>query len=391
MSVALRDLRVVLKDKINTNSLTTSQRLPEATVLISPLNKRTHSDRLSVITSVASRPTLQPIAESCVTSNPSLHNQTPETTNNEMQSSIKEIYNILEQHDARSKEFKSLLNENKQLRRDLAQAQELIQQLREALPKPFVLPAPEAGTEASRYAAVAAKAITTSQPSRQQKRLTRFSRHQKSTPTAREAVTRNFLPISETQGFSFIYLHLRGKEPMSAMSMRLCRLKLQSSRILDIHYPTNNIVARLVDNDYYQEAIQTLEMQQITCLPDFVPFSEQHLPDPRYHDKPIEERQSAAQAIFYQRLTNIALRVQHDNRKFAVAHDFRKNQWITEEQYVFIARSIRPPRDIDLRDPGTRSNSLGEMDTDDSDSLLCSALLTNLNGPADGDNSTHLA
>ncbi|KAG1449041.1 hypothetical protein G6F56_008769 [Rhizopus delemar] len=178
---------------------------------------------------------------------------------------------------------------------------------------------------------------------------------------------------------------------MPIMRMRLRRLKLQSSRILDIHHPTNNIVALLVHKGYYQEAIQTLEMQQITCLPDFVPFSEKHLRDPRYHDKPIKERQSAAKAIFHQRLTNIALRVQHDNHKFAVARDFRKNQWITEEQYVFIARSIRPSRDINLRDPTTHSNNLDEMDTDDSDNLLRFVLLTNLNGPADGDNTAQLA
>ncbi|CAO3697493.1 unnamed protein product [Rhizopus stolonifer] len=330
-----------------TNSLTTNQRLPEITVLTSPLTKRTHSDRLSTTPSianpttkkpktrpskitmgnlktlVASRPALQPIAESCATPNSSLHNQTPEITNNKMQSSIKVIHSILQQHDARFKEFESLLNENKQLRRDLAQAQELIQQLKEVLttaapsvsPAPFVPPGPEDGMEASRCVAVAAKAIPISQPSRQRQRLLKISRHQRSTPAAREAAARNFLPISEIQGFSFIYLHLRGKEPMSTMRMRIRRLKLQSSRILDIHYPTNNIVALLVHNDYYQEAIQILEIQQITCLPNFVSFSKQHLRDSRYNDKSIEERQSAAKAIFHQRLTNIALRVQHDNRK----------------------------------------------------------------------------
>ncbi|CAO3696863.1 unnamed protein product [Rhizopus stolonifer] len=191
-----------------------------------------------------------------------------------MQSSIKVIHNILQQHDACFKEFESLLNENKQLRRDLVQTQELIQQLKEVLtttappvsPAPFVPLAPEDGTEASRYVAAAAKAIPISQSSRQRQRLPKISRNQRSTPAAREAAARNFLPISETQGFSFIYLHLR-------------------------------------------------------------------------------------------------------------------------EQYVFIAHSIRPPRDTNLRNPGTHSNNLEEMDTDDSDNLLRSALLTNLNGPSNGDNS----
>ncbi|CAO3687124.1 unnamed protein product [Rhizopus stolonifer] len=209
-------------------------------------------------TPVTSRPTLQPIAESCVASNSSLHNQTPEITNHEMQSSIKKINNILQQN------YRP------------CPSSELIQQLKEALttaapsasPAPFVPPA----TEASRYATVAAKAIPILQPSRQQQRLPRFSRHQRGTPAVREAAARNFLPISETQGFSFVYLCLHGKEPVSTMRMRLCRLKLQSSRILDIHHFTNNIVFLLVHNAYYQEAIQILEMQQITCLPDFRSF-----------------------------------------------------------------------------------------------------------------------
>ncbi|KAG1440401.1 hypothetical protein G6F56_011941 [Rhizopus delemar] len=176
-----------------------------------------------------------------------------------MQGCIKDIYSILQQHDARFKEFEALLNENKQLRRDLAQAQELIQQLKSALatavssvpPAPSVQPTSEAGTEASRYAAVAVNSVPIPQPSRQQQHLLRNSRQHRISLAAREAAARNFLPISETQGFAFIYFHLRSKEPMSAMRMRLRRLKLQSSRILDIHYPTNNVVALLVYSDYY--------------------------------------------------------------------------------------------------------------------------------------------
>ncbi|RCH95003.1 hypothetical protein CU098_010419 [Rhizopus stolonifer] len=210
-------------------------------------------------TVAAVKPNLQTILETRTTSNTLLPNQSSESTSHEMQGCIKDIYNILQQHDARFKEFEALLNENKQLRRDLAQAQELIQQLKSALatavssvpPAPSVQPTSEAGTEASRYAAVAAKAVSIPQPSRQQQHLPRNSRQHTISPAAREAAARNFLPISETQGFAFIYLHLRGKEPMSAMRMRLRRLKLQSSRILDIHYPTNNVVALLVYSDYY--------------------------------------------------------------------------------------------------------------------------------------------
>ncbi|KAI8331963.1 hypothetical protein BD560DRAFT_341354, partial [Blakeslea trispora] len=141
---------------------------------------------------------------------------------------------------------------------------------------------------------------------------------------------RTFLPASTSQGFSFIYLHCRSKEPISKMREKLRALKLQSSRLLDIHYPANHVMAILIHNDYLEEATNILQLQQIELTP-FEPTLPDHLNDSKYADLSLDQRSAAAIEVYQQRLIHIATRIRHDQRKLAVARSFHKQGWVTTD------------------------------------------------------------
>ncbi|KAI8977939.1 hypothetical protein BDB01DRAFT_700219, partial [Pilobolus umbonatus] len=101
------------------------------------------------------------------------------------------------------------------------------------------------------------------------------------TKTAKKVIARNFIPVSENQGFQYVYLHCRGKEPISSMRSKLRKLGLQSGRILDVHFPANQVVALLVHNDYVNDVEDLLNRQKITLLADFNPLSGDILKDPK--------------------------------------------------------------------------------------------------------------
>ncbi|KAI8982957.1 hypothetical protein BDB01DRAFT_134624 [Pilobolus umbonatus] len=48
------------------------------------------------------------------------------------------------------------------------------------------------------------------------------------TVASKKAIARTFIPISSTHGFQFVYLHSRGKEPISAMRSKLRKLGAHS-------------------------------------------------------------------------------------------------------------------------------------------------------------------
>ncbi|KAI8334055.1 hypothetical protein BD560DRAFT_340839, partial [Blakeslea trispora] len=152
----------------------------------------------------------------------------------------------------------------------------------------------------------------------------------------RDAAARNFQPVSETQGFSFIYLPCCSKEPISNMREKLRKLKLQSSRLLDIHYSTNNVMSILVHSDYPKEITCLLQLQNIDLLQDFEPTSPTLLRDPKFDDANEAQRTAAATEIHQRRLINIALRIPVDQRKLSVPRSFLKQDWITNEHFATI-------------------------------------------------------
>ncbi|KAG1189687.1 hypothetical protein G6F70_009438 [Rhizopus microsporus] len=68
-----------------------------------------------------------------------------------------------------------------------------------------------------------------------------------------ETAARFLQPPSENQGFQYIYIPTKARVPIGQLRSRLRQLDINNSRILDIHYPTRNVVALLVHNDYASE------------------------------------------------------------------------------------------------------------------------------------------
>ncbi|OBZ83751.1 hypothetical protein A0J61_08198 [Choanephora cucurbitarum] len=286
----------------------------------------------------------------------------------------------LRRHEAKFLEFETLLAENTTLKKELHAAQSRIRELEAAQsdrPAPVASnssPEIQRGTEASRYATVAASHTSfppLPRPSTTRAQGQRLPRPARASPAAREAVSRTFSRTSDSQGFSFIYLHCRGKEPISKMREKLRILKLQSSRLIDIHYPSNHVMAILLHNDYLEEATNLLTLNQIELL-TFDPTSLEHLNDPKYTDLTPEQRSSEACEIYQQRLCHMITRIRNEHRQIAVARSFRKQAWITEDQFTNIVHTIRPP----TQKPTISTSTAMQLDSNDT-------------SPADGSTSAH--
>jgi hypothetical protein len=80
-------------------------------------------------------------------------------------------------------------------------------------------------------------------------------------PTVRELarIARTFAPPSNDQGFQYIYVPTNKRCPMKIMHTCLVCLGLERRRVIDVHYPDQNVVAILVHNDYAAEALQCLK------------------------------------------------------------------------------------------------------------------------------------
>ncbi|KAI8971193.1 hypothetical protein BDB01DRAFT_854909 [Pilobolus umbonatus] len=124
----------------------------------------------------------------------------------------------------------------------------------------------------------------------------------------KKALACSFLPVSTSQGFQYLYIHCRQKDPVSVMRAKLRSLGLQSSRILNIHYPDNNVVAILVHNDYSSTVKDTLTSSGICINTDFNPLSPTILRDHKYQLLPADEKLSKVIEIHQNRLQTVIRR-----------------------------------------------------------------------------------
>ncbi|KAG1494654.1 hypothetical protein G6F54_007726 [Rhizopus delemar] len=118
---------------------------------------------------------------------------------------------------------------------------------------------------------------------RQQRRLQR-----------QETAARILQPPSENQGFQYIYVPTKARVPVGQLRSRLCKLDINNSRILDIHYPTRNVVTLLVHNDYAPELKSHLQKFKVRTKDDFNPCDGSILMDPKYEQSSKEERDDFA-------------------------------------------------------------------------------------------------
>ncbi|KAI8364629.1 Endonuclease/exonuclease/phosphatase, partial [Radiomyces spectabilis] len=126
------------------------------------------------------------------------------------------------------------------------------------------------------------------------------------------------------------------------------QLKLDNSRILDIHYPANKVIALLLHNDYVSTALSILATHTIKPLENFDPCAAVHLRAKEFVDLSEDARQQKMTEIHKNRLLKVLAFLRPTIRP-AVARQFVTNQWLTYEQ-IHDDPSTRPiPHDTILK------------------------------------------
>jgi hypothetical protein len=128
------------------------------------------------------------------------------------------------------------------------------------------------------------------------------------------------------------------------MRSTLRQLQVDTSRVLDIHYPDYNVLALLVHNDYAEQARSTLIASKCKILQDFDPLSPDILHDPKFSSLDTEARQSKVLELRQQRLVRIIQRIQHSTKQIAIARDFQRKGWISDSQFENLLQILRPTK-----------------------------------------------
>ncbi|SAM02997.1 hypothetical protein [Absidia glauca] len=162
-------------------------------------------------------------------------------------------------------------------------------------------------------------------------------------PTSRalkkqQAAARQFTAPSLNQGFQHLYVPVRARLRIGQVRQYLKQLKVDNNRILDINYPAMNTVAFLVHNDYVDELKLQLSKAGLQFLDNFDPLAQQHLNDPKYKDRSIEERTNLAKEHHLQRMQR-SLDFIREPVKFAVARCFASKGWISADQLATILQA----------------------------------------------------
>ena len=162
---------------------------------------------------------------------------------------------------------------------------------------------------------------------------------------AKKAAARTFTQLSEDQGFKYLYVFARGKEPRNVVRSRLRKMGITPSRIIDIHYPAHQVMSLLIHNDYEKDLLQILTTYDITPLDNFDPKSEKHLNDTHYKDLSLQARGAKTEEIYSKRLINTILRVTPKSLQVALTRSFLTQKWLTEAQCQALMSHIYPKQE----------------------------------------------
>ncbi|RCH89366.1 hypothetical protein CU098_005161, partial [Rhizopus stolonifer] len=261
----------------------------------------------------------------------------------------------LRQYEQRLSQIENLTEENSRLRAELSTANRKIEELEKKEPVSEHFPIleqptkPFQGTEASRHATVKTVVEPPQEPHRTIPRsfasaaikgksappplkTSKNKRTRRVTPRPYQAITRTFTATSATSGYKYLYLPCRFREPISSLRAKLKKLKIDNSRILDVHYPDNQVIALLAHNDYINEIVQVFSKAGVKPVEEFNPLDEQRLRNPAFAALDKEARKSKCVELHHARLLR-ALSFIRESIRPAVARDFRRKNWITDDQF----------------------------------------------------------
>lgn len=142
---------------------------------------------------------------------------------------------------------------------------------------------------------------------------------------------RYFSHVSSNQGYQYLHLPIKGKTKLKDMRSNLRQIGLSSGSVIDIQYPTSTVVSLLLHNDYVATASAILEEEGLVILKDFDPLDIKNLRDPRYSNLTEELKMAKLREIRASRIQQ-TLDFLRPPVKLAVARDFARKGWITEDK-----------------------------------------------------------
>lgn len=176
------------------------------------------------------------------------------------------------------------------------------------------------------------------------------------------ATARLFTPPSVTHGFKYLYFPARSRIPAGQMRGRRRQLGIDNNRVLDIHYPERQVIAILVHNDFADEFLESFAKFRVTPLTDYDPLDPTNLKGPKFADMSENDHK---QKVFELRCNRMLTAVSFIRAliKFAVACDFAKKDWLSDEVLADIIRSrhdslLAPFAHSDQQNPGVEDETM---------------------------------
>jgi hypothetical protein len=130
--------------------------------------------------------------------------------------------------------------------------------------------------------------------------------------------------------YQYLYLTTRTRQPIGQLRKTFRGLNIESNRIIDLHYPTNNTLAILVRNDYVEPFTKQMTALKLDNFTDFDPIDPPHIKNPLYQDRSPEERTHQAAVIINARMNRILTKIRQPVRQ-SVAKYFVSQGWISLE------------------------------------------------------------
>ncbi|KAG2214676.1 hypothetical protein INT45_011185 [Circinella minor] len=134
---------------------------------------------------------------------------------------------------------------------------------------------------------------------------------------------------------------------MTISNMRniLRTLRIENSRVLNIHFPNHKTAALLIHNDFASVIANRLLKFGVNIKDDFNPLDPDLLRDPKLVDLSEDERKTKIQEVHHGYIMK-ALKFICEPVKFSVARSLFLNHQITQAEYNQIRSSSRlPPRE----------------------------------------------
>ena len=153
-------------------------------------------------------------------------------------------------------------------------------------------------------------------------------------PTTRQvqAAARKLAPSTQS-GFKFVYLHQHHRMTIKQLRDTLRKLKIDNSRILDVHFPDRGVVGILIHNDYESDLTAQLNRRGVQLHKAFDPCHPDIVRDPEFKDKSTDERTTQAKIIFNNTCNRAINFIKTPHIKIAIARNFLQKEWISENDF----------------------------------------------------------